>query len=213
MKLSGHGFFGRNDHMQRAFPIVTILVFLAPVATMAETAYVTDNLRLGIHQASDTGDRAFRTLESGQELEIISRDRNYASVRLPDGVEGYVKAAYLVFDKPAKLIVAETNAANESLRKELEDTKAAFAAPASTIASLEQQLEERNISAEASAAQVTALTEQVDEYRGRQDQFKYSMPITWVGGAMFVCLLAGFLGGLWWVDKSSRKRHGGVRIY
>ena len=114
--------------MRNAFPAILLLTYLLPAFAFAETAYVTDNLRLGLHQASDTSDRAFRTLDSGQTLDIISRDRNYANVRLPDGVEGYVKAAYLVFDKPAKLIVAETAAANEALQKELQETKAAFAA-------------------------------------------------------------------------------------
>ena len=199
--------------MRKALPLLAALVLQSPVLAQSEIGYVTDNLRLGLHQAADTSDRAFRTLESGQALEIISRDRNYANVRLPDGVEGYVKAAYLVFDKPAKLIVAETEAEKAALQKQLEDTKAAFAAPAATIASLEQQLAESKSSADSSAAQVADLSAQVDEFRGRQDQFKYSMPITWVGGAMFVCLLAGFLGGLWWVDRASRKRHGGIRIY
>ena len=199
--------------MHRAFPLVVVLLISLTALGQEETAYVTDNLRLGIHQASDTSDRPFRTLESGQEMAIVSRNTNYAQVRLPDGVEGYVKAAYLVFDKPAKLIVAESQAANESLRKELEETKAAFAAPAATISSLEAQLTETKAAAESNAAQVTELTAELDSVRGRQAQFKYSMPITWVGGAMFVCLLGGFLGGLWWVDRASRKRHGGIRIY
>ncbi|MDH3439805.1 MAG: TIGR04211 family SH3 domain-containing protein [Gammaproteobacteria bacterium] len=199
--------------MRKAFPLLAALMLQSPVLAQTEIGYVTDNLRLGLHQAADTSDRAFRTLESGQALEILSRDRNYANVRLPDGVEGFVKAAYLVFDKPAKLIVAETEAEKVALQKELEEKMAAFAAPAATIASLEQQLAESKSMAETSAAQVAELSAQVDDFRGRQDQFKYSMPITWVGGAMFVCLLAGFLGGLWWVDRASRKRHGGIRIY
>ena len=88
-----------------------------------------------------------------------------------------------------------------------------FAAPAATITSLEQQLAECRAAAETRAAQVSELSAQVDEFRGRQDQFRYSLPMTWVGGAMFLCLLAGFLAGLWWVDRASRKRHGGIRIY
>ena len=64
-----------------------LLLIVLPCVAMAETAYITDNLRLGLHRAADTSDRAFRTLQSGQELEIISRDRNYANVRLPDGVQ------------------------------------------------------------------------------------------------------------------------------
>ena len=193
---------------------VALLLFVVmPFTAMAETAYITDNLRLGLHQAADTGDRAFRTLESGQELEIISRDRNYASVRLPDGVQGYVKAAYLVFEKPAKLIVTETQNANEQLQQELESTKAAFAAPAATIDSLEQLVAQSKAALDDSTARVAKLTAENEDYQDSYGQFKYSLPFKWVGGAMFVCLLGGFLFGLWWIDLRSRKRHGGIRIY
>ena len=190
-----------------------LLIILLPLAAGAETAYVTDTLRLGLHQAADTSDRAFRTLESGQEIEILSRDRNYASVRLPDGVLGNVKVAYLVFDKPAKLIVAETQASLEALQSELDSTKAAFAAPAATIASLESQLAESEATLETSTASVSELSAKVDEFQARHEQYKFSLPFRWVSGAMFVCLLAGFLAGLWWIDYRSRKRHGGIRIY
>ena len=199
--------------MLKAFSLLVALLLQAPVQAQTETAYVTDNLRLGVHQASDTSDQPFRTMESGQAMEIISRNRNYANVRLPDGMEGYVKATYLVFEKPAILIVAETEAEKAALQKELEDMKSAFATPSATIMTLEQQLAESQAISEARATQMSQLSAQVDEFRGRQDHFKYSMPFTWVGGAMFLCLLAGFLAGLWWVDRASRKRHGGIRIY
>lgn len=195
--------------MRKAF----LLLAMTPLAALAETAYITDNLRLGLHQAADTSDRAFQTLESGQELEIISRTRNYANVRLPDGVEGYVKAAYLVSEKPAKLIVAETQAKVESLQAELAETKAAFAKPAETIDRLEQQLTASQTEASENSTRVSELTNELDDYRSRQDRYKYSLPFTWVGGAMLVCLLGGFLAGLWWVDMRSRRRHGGIRIY
>ena len=74
------------------------LLVLAPLTALGATVYVTDNLRLGLHQAPDTSDRAFRYMDSGQEMEVLTRDRNYANVRLPDATEGWVKAAYLVDD-------------------------------------------------------------------------------------------------------------------
>lgn len=190
-----------------------LLLWLLPILAAAETAYVTDNLRLGLHQAQDTSDRAFRTLESGQELEILGRDRNYAQVRLPDGTVGYVKVAYLVFDKPAKLIVAETQADLERLRAELDKTKKDFQTPAATIAALEEQVAAGKAALEESEEKLADLTASNENYRERHDKFKYSLPFTWVGGAMGLCLLAGLLAGFWWTDYRSRKRHGGVRIY
>lgn len=186
---------------------------LLPIVAAAETAYITDNLRLGLHQAADTSDRAFRMLESGQQLEIISRDRNYANVQLPDGTSGYVKAAYLVDEKPAKLIVAETAAERDALAAELEETKRAFAGPAATIQELKDEaaaLAEKLAGAESAAATLQAENASI---QGMRERYKGSLPLSWVGAAIGVCLIGGFLAGLWWVDHRSRKRHGGVRIY
>ncbi|MCI0516744.1 MAG: TIGR04211 family SH3 domain-containing protein [Woeseiaceae bacterium] len=189
------------------------ICMLFPLTVLAETAYVTDNLRLGLHQAPDTSDRAFRTLDSGQELEIISRDRNYAQVRLPDGTPGHVKVAYLVFDKPAKLVVDETRQALEAAQQEIAELKKAFAAPSATIDSLKSQLAEKEAALDESQVQLEKAVSENDSYRRRYEQARFSLPISWVAGAMGVCLLAGFLLALWWTDHRSRKRHGGIRIY
>ena len=191
-----------------------LLLFIAiPLSAIAETAYVTDQLRLGLHRAEDTSDRSFRTLESGQEVEILSQNRNYANVRLPDGTVGYVKVAYLVTDKPAALIVAETQAENEKLQQELVRTKSQFAGPAATIDVLERQVAEQHAALDEGNRRVAELRAQNEDYLSRQEQYRHSLPVSWVIGATSVCLLAGFLGGLWWVDYRSRKRHGGFRIY
>ena len=90
--------------------LALFILFAAQHTASAQTVYVTDNLRLGLHQAADTSDRAFRMLESGQELRVIERNRNFAQVRLPDGTQGYVKTAYLVEKDPAHLNVNEVEA-------------------------------------------------------------------------------------------------------
>jgi SH3 domain protein len=189
------------------------LLVLVPLAVAAETAYVTDTLQLGLHQAADTSDRPFRSLDSGQEMEVLSRTRYYANVRLPDGTTGYVKAGFLVDAKPAKLIVAETQAEVDRLSAELEETKQAFAAPSATIDALRGEVADLKSRLAASETKAIELGEQNDSLRGRQAQYKYSMPLQWVGGAVLACLMGGILLGLWWVDHRSRKRHGGIRIY
>ena len=189
------------------------VLLLLPLTAVAQTAYVTDNLRLGLHTAEDTSDRAFRYLESGQAMEILSRDRNYANVRLPDGAEGWVKNAYLVEDKPAKLIVAETMAERDALAAELAEARAAFAEPAATIDALRTETTALTAQLEASQAEVTELQDEVASIQGMKDRYKGSLPLNWVLAATLVCLIVGLLGGLWWSDYRSRKRHGGIRIY
>ncbi len=186
---------------------------LLPLLVVAQTVYVTDNLRLGLHEAVDTSGPSFRTLDSGQELEILSRDRNYANVRMPDGTEGYVKAAYLVNDKPAKLIVAETQAESDRLRGELENLRQQFASPAAIIAALEEESAGLRAQVDESELRIVELNTTSTNLRQQQAQFQGSLPLSWVGGALGVCLICGFLLGLWWVDRRSRQRHGGIRIY
>ncbi len=186
---------------------------LLPLVVAAETAYVTDTLQLGLHRAEDTSDPPFRSLDSGQEMEVLSRSRYYANVQLPDGTQGYVKAGFLVTQKPAKLIVAETQAEVERLTAELEETKRAFAAPAATIDSLRQETADLKAKLSTSEADAAELGEDNERLRNRQAQYKNTMPLQWVAGAVGACLVVGFLLGLWWTDYRSRKRHGGIRIY
>ena len=193
--------------------LVIGLFALLPLLAAAETGYVTDRLMLGLHQAEDTSDRPFRSLESGTRFEVLSRDRLYAHVRLEDGTEGYVKAAYVVFEPPAKLIVNEAQAAVERLSAELAEAKAAFAEPAAVIDSLKAETETLESQLAAATARADELEQENARYQSRAERYQYSLPYTWVGGAIAVCLIAGFLAGLWWVDRSSRKRHGGIRIY
>ena len=189
------------------------VLFLAPLLAAAETAYVTDNLRLGLHTAADTSDRAFRFLESGQAMEVLSRDRLYANVRLPDGAQGWVKSAYLVDDKPAKLIVAETMAERDALATELEEAKAAFAAPAATIEQLRNEASDLTARLETAQTEILALREEGAAAQRLKEQYRGSVPIAWVGGVILVCLVLGFLAAQWWLDYRSRKRHGGIRVY
>lgn len=190
-----------------------VLLLLLPCAVLAETAYVTDTLRLGLHQAADTSDRPFRNLESGQAMEVLSRTQYYAHVELPDGTQGYVKAGFLVDQKPAKLVVAETQSEVDRLNAELGEMRGAFAAPAATIDSLRAQVADLESRLETSETTAAELQEENTELREVQAKNQILVPLKWVGGVAAACVAAGLLLGLWWTDHRSRKRHGGIRIY
>ncbi len=193
---------------------VTLLILcLLPLAAVAETAYVTDVLRLEVRAAPDSSERPFRVIESGTELEILGREGFYARVQLADGVVGYVSAGYLVTQKPARLIVAETQSEVDRLTGELTEMRDAFAEPAAMVERLQGQIAELDSAVTAANGRVDELTERNEDLERRQQQYQYSLPFTWVGGAILVCLIGGFIIGLWWVDHRSRKRHGGIRIY
>ena len=177
------------------------------------TFYVTDRLRLGLHAAEDTSDRPFRVLDSGQAMTVLQRAGNYANVQLPDGTEGWVKAAYLVDEKPAILVVGERADEFESMRTELADAKANFAGSAGRIAELERQVGELQSEIVAGKERAAGLTEENEAFRKRMSLYAGALPWPIMLGATVVAIVLGFIGGMWWIDHRSRKRHGGFRIY
>lgn len=187
-------------------------LLLMPLIALGETAYVTDTLKLGFHHEPDTSDKPAQMLDSGQSLEVLSRDRNYAYVRLPNGTEGYVKTAYLVNDKPAKLIVAETQAENARLTGELKELRASFAQPAAAIAALKKDAADLQQQLATSKSRNDELQADNERFVERQALYRRTLPYQWAGAAILVCLLGGFLAGMWFLDYRIRRRHGGMRI-
>lgn len=185
---------------------------LIPLFAAAETAYVTDNLRLRVYSTPELRGESTRTLESGDAFEVLARDRRFVRVQLPDGVSGYLSPSYIVEDKPAKLIVAETQASNERLTKELAEMRQSFAEPAALIDTLKQESSGLRARLDESNAQAATLEAANQSLEARHARYQYSLPFSWVGGATLVCLVAGFLIGLWWIDRQSRRRHGGIRV-
>ncbi|MBN1238949.1 MAG: TIGR04211 family SH3 domain-containing protein [Gammaproteobacteria bacterium] len=189
------------------------LALLAAANAGAETAYVTDLLRLGIHRAPDTSDRAFDSLISGTALEVLESSVNYARVRTSEGQEGWVKAAYLVAEKPARLRVAEVEAELETLRAKLDAAQTARAAAEQQARRIEQEVLADENSAAALRKSVDSLRRENSDYASRLERYRASLPLNWVLPALVLTLIAGFAAGWWWLDASIRRRHGGYRIY
>jgi hypothetical protein len=100
------------------------------------------------------------------------------------------------------------------LGTEIKEKNAAFATPAQTTQRLEGEIAaSKEVPAENEAA-VETLSTELSGHRDRQDQYKYSLPYKWVGGATLVCLLAAFIGGLWWArsTQSTRRRAYPLRL-
>jgi SH3 domain protein len=181
-------------------------------AAYAETAYVTDSLRLGIHAAEDTSDNPFENLVSGTAVEVLERKANYAHVKLADGREGWVRAAFLVTGKPAQLRVAELEARIRVLEAEL-----AAAARSPQATPNVERVEPRSAVAAESAAAIEGTISRLQRdsrlYEEQLEGYRRSLPLGWAAAALVVALVGGFAVGLWWIDRRIRSRHGGFRIY
>jgi len=179
----------------------------------AETAYVTDVLRLGMHEAPDTSDKPFENLVSGTPLEVLERNSSYAHVRLPDGREGWVKGTYLVTDKPAAARVLELEAKLGGFENAATAAKTAQTAAEDQLASLRSELQSTTGSAESVQETIARLESENQAHMERLETYRHTLPLAWVAPALVVSLVAGFLAGLWWLDALIRRRHGGFRVY
>jgi SH3 domain protein len=190
-----------------------LIIFFAALSANATTAYVTDKLRLAVHEAHDTSDKAFTYAESGDALEILERNRSYAKVILPDGSQGWVRAAYLVDKQPARLRVAELEKSHDELAAELEQMKSGSADRYARLAQQEMQLEEQTARIEAERAELQSLRQINNDLESRLKQYGFSVPGILALSSVFLALLLGFSAAWYWLDERARKRHGGYRVY
>ena len=190
-----------------------VLLMSCAAGVSAETAYVTDMLRLGLHRAEDTSDSAFRTLVSGAQLEILERRANYARVRTMDGEVGWVRSAYLVADKPAQLRLGEIEAEIDRVREELSAALTAGDAAEGAPGELADQMRFGSGAAEPMHETLARLQQENAAYASQLEIERRSVPLSWAGAALLVTLIGGFVAGMAWVDYLIRRRYGGLRVY
>lgn len=179
----------------------------------AETVYVTDSLRLGLYATADTSEKPLENLISGTPVEVLERDSSLAHVRLADGREGWVKATFLVADKPAAARIVELEAERGGFESAAAAAKTAQVAAEQQLANLRSELQATSGSSESIKETIARLERENTAYIERLEAYRHTLPLVWVLPAVVVTLVAGFLLGLWWLDALIRRRHGGFRVY
>ncbi len=133
--------------------ILTSLSLLTANAVMAETAYIVDQLLVGLHQDKDIDSPIIKVLSTGTEVDIINREGDFAEIReMNENKIGWVDASYLMLDKPAKvqLIKLQTKIQELESQEGVQATQAIREQHATEVALLKKQIEDlkQNISSE-----------------------------------------------------------------
>lgn len=103
------------------FPAVLLLACGAQA--QAESAFVIDKLLVGIHESKASDSAIVKVVPTGTQLEVLKREGDAANVREAGGAAGWVDAAYLSTELPARQRIVElekTKGVLENRLKQLE---------------------------------------------------------------------------------------------
>ena len=116
-------------------------------------------------------------------------------------------------EKPAQLVVAETQAALESAQAALAEEERARIAAETELTRLLNDSESKLgqvISMDARLAELEATNLELE---AQLESYRMVVPFRWAAAAVVAALLGGFFLGLWSLDAYVRHRHGGFRVY
>ena len=192
---------------------------LLAVSATAATAYVTDELVLGLYAEQNGQGQRLATLHSGASLETLGVNGEFTEVRLNDGTVGWVKSAYLTTREPATARV-------KKLEEELDQRRAttpalAEAAARSEVEQLKRDLaaKQADLDAARGAQAAPAATSGLDTRGASPDGASTGITAAISGRAwiVVVALLAALSGGFWlgYATLARRIKHkfGGIKVY
>jgi hypothetical protein len=170
---------------------------------LAATAYVTDQLILGVYAEQNQQGQRLATLHSGTGVETLG---SYTQVRTGDGITGWVKSSFLVSHEPAAARV-----------KELEDelSRAHATTPALAEAAAQSEAQGLRQALAASQTELASVRASLPAARGAPAAAAGGLPPNlWryaaAGGAS---LAVGFWFGYATLARRISRKFGGIKIY
>lgn len=221
--------------------LISILLLFAGYLH-AETVYVIDELKIGLHESASINSPIVKLVASGTELTVIDRSDNLVQVKDQEGTQGWINKKYLLSKKPGKARINE-------LEKEIELLKSGTLMTGDNNESEEkkeliQQLNSERLKSGDLQAQLADLkarianidnTDQfnadIDLLKQENEQLKSQLQSSGIqvetnsnttgfslNGwkqyiiAFAIILVLGMLVGAYVLDFFNRRRHGGFRV-
>jgi hypothetical protein len=194
-------------------PAALLLALLA-ARGLAATAYVSDELVLGVYAEENNQGQRLATLHSGTSVETLAQSGDFTQVRLSDGTTGWVKTAFLTPTEPAVVRV-------KHLEEELDRIRAttpalAEAAARSEVERLKQELAELQNELPAARGGGTAQAAPAQPAPGPLAAIQAPAGTLWqliAGIALLIGLACGFWLGYATLARRVRNKFGGIKVY
>jgi hypothetical protein len=192
-----------------------LLTALLAASAAAGTAYVSDELVLGVYTEQNSQGQRLATLHSGASVDTLGVNGEFTQVRLNDGTIGWVKSAYLTTREPATVRVKQLE---EELDRRRATTPAlAEAAARSEVEQLKRELalKQSELDAAQGALAVPAAAPDLATVGGAPPRGAMATSARlWAWGLSIPLALAcGFWLGYAALARRIRHKFGGIKVY
>jgi hypothetical protein len=194
--------------------LAALLLALLSIKSVAATAYVSDELVLGVYAEENNQGQRLATLHSGTSVETLAQNGEFTQVRLIDGTTGWVKSAFLTTKEPAVVRV-------KRLEEELDQSRAttpalAEAAARSEVLRLTLELAAKQGELDAARASGSAPVTPAAQKSGALAAIQAAAAPRWpviAGIAVTIGLVCGFWLGYATLARRVRDKFGGIKVY
>jgi len=194
--------------------LAALLLALLSIKGVAATAYVSDELVLGVYAEENNQGQRLATLHSGSTVETLAQNGDFTQVRLSDGTTGWVKSAFLTTQEPAVVRVKQ-------LEEELDQRRAttpalAEAAARSEVERLKLELAAKQSELDAARAERLAPVTSPPLKLGPLAAIQAAAAPRWpviAGIAVAMGLACGFWLGYATLARRVRQKFGGIKVY
>jgi hypothetical protein len=197
--------------------LTALLLTLAAGAAAAATAYVSDELVLGVYAEQNGQGQRLTTLHSGASVETLGVNGEFTQVRLGDGTTGWVKSAYLTTQEPATV---RAKRLEEELDRSNATTPAlAEAAARSEVEQLKRQLADAQTELDAARAASPGTPAPANSGAGGTGTgVRSALAAAAAGhgiqaGALLMALACGFWLGYATLARRIKHKFGGIKVY
>jgi SH3 domain protein len=197
--------------------LIALSLTLLTARVTAATAYVSDELVLGVYSEQNNQGQRLTTLHSGASVETLAANGDFTQVRLNDGTIGWVKSAYLTTQVPAVVRIKQ-------LQDELDRSRAttpalAEAAARSELEQLKRELAAKQTELMAANAALTPPGGSTAAASGARaatmaSRTAASSARAWIEvAAALASLIVGFSLGYATLARRIRHKYGGLKVY
>jgi hypothetical protein len=179
-----------------------LLALEAPAAG-TPALYVVEQLVVSVNSAPDGGGERVASLKSGDRVELIERAGEAVHVRLANGKDGWLRSSYLSTEEPLKARLQQSEAEVSALKSEVGRLEAQLKAAAGAHAAAPPPAAPEEVSAAAPGPLFSADGE------GAASRAWWA----WAALSAALALVVGFALGWWMLDRSIRRKYGGLKIY